>query len=558
MADTVDDTVDALYETLEEAERLAASATGPESAAYQRLKALYAHESPEVRQQALYSLNHHHIDIELCIQALQDDDYLVRTSAAEILGNVDTPASSEALIQLLKDPYYAVRATAAEALGQQEAFLAVPALQDALIDADQWVRYSAAESLNQIEPDANVWEYIMFLNSTRNEGYTEALRQLKALADPRAVPTLLFSFKRHVSLQDNILDTLTAMQDLVVIPALIEIAVFTEHPHLRESALLAAQQLSGEHTLRALASWLDPDHIPFAQRAVELIAQFPSDDATPLLLNALKMPDPWVRTVALLTLEKYGVAVDSALLVALLKEPSEDLVNAALTNLSRHHPPLLQRHGQVFLNSKKTWRRQALARALFYAPAESVQPFARALAQDKHSNVRETLFKHLKPHAMVCVELLLEGLQDEDHWVRLQAAESLSAVDTPEVSTALCYALKQDEDFMVRAMAAESLEALTQQPETVKKALKAALEDTADSVRLQVARTLLKRFPDAELFSQLLALDHKAIRLSVLTTLSRQFDLQPLPKSLQQHIAQLRTHEDIQLASAAQQLNFKI
>ena len=110
-----------IMERIEAAEKLA-SLSPQHSEALSALQSLFKDEEPEVRQHAFYSLIQCKASpLSLYQEAAEDSDYLVRTAAAEMLGQVKSvEQASEILIGLLKDPYYSVRATAAEALGQQE------------------------------------------------------------------------------------------------------------------------------------------------------------------------------------------------------------------------------------------------------------------------------------------------------------------------------------------------------------------------------------------------------------------------------------------------------
>lgn len=546
------------FDRVQAAEHLGSYSPETHEGVAQALRQLLEDEASEVRQLAFYSLaTWQKEDLSIYEQATRDQAYLVRTAAAEMLGQIqNSEAASELLITLLKDPYYSVRATAAEALGQQEAFLAIPALQDALLDSDQWVRYSAAESLNQIEPDSDVWEHIMLLHSTldpEDRAYQQALEALKTRSDRRIILTLLFLFKQTSTPQPAILNVLTTFHDYLVIPALIDIALFTDNPQMRETALIAAQSLSIPETLKALKSWLDPDYLSYAQRAVELLAQLPMPkEVRPLLQAALSLPDQWIRTVALNALEKQGATVDSQILAVLIKDPSPDLATTALINLAHHYPDQLQRYAKSFAQSQTPWKEEALALALRYAPDALVDSYAADLMASPHANTRESLCKSLKYHGSAQA-LLLEALEDSEDWVRQEAVKALGSFQRPEVSKALARHVRDDEDFMVRAVAAQALEKHEGIAE-VDSTLRQALKDSSASVRLQALRSLLYQHPlDLASLEDWFHLSDKAIQLALIYHLSKYPDL-PLSTSLIQHLHKTSQSPDLQLASAAQRL----
>lgn len=548
-----------LFDRASAAEHLGAYSPDTHQEVSRALRKLFEDEASEVRQLAFYSLaNGQKEDLRIYEQAAQDGAYLVRTAAAEMLGHIsNNEAASELLITLLKDPYYSVRATAAEALGQQEAFLALPALQDALLDSDQWVRYSAAESLNQIEPDSGVWEHVMVLHSTldtEDSTYKQALEALKARNDRRIIPTLLFLFKQTTAPQAAILSVLTSFHDYLVIPALIDIALFTESPQIREAALIASQSLSIPETLKALKSWLDPDYLNYAQRAVELLAQLPMPkEVRPLLQEALSLPDQWIRTVALNTLEKQGATVDSQLLAVLIKDPSPDLATTALINLARHYPEQLQRYAKGFAQSKTSWKEEALALALRHAPHTLVKDYAESLMKSPHANTRESLCKSLKYHGSSVQGLLLKALKDPESWVRQEAVNALGPLVHAEVTQALIHHVLNDNDFMVRAVAAQALEKHDSDPE-VARVLRQALKDSSASVRLQALRSLLHQSqPASQDLESWFKIPDKAIQLALMYYLSKHPTISLSP-NIQTHLGHTCESADLQLASAAQRL----
>lgn len=508
----------------------------------------------EVRQQALLGLSEF-ADAETTqslLQALHDTDYIVRATAAELLGERGGPEVIEPLMESLKDREYMVRATAAEALGRLEAFLAAPALQDLLLDSDQWVRYSAAESLAQIEADEPIWSLLMDANSADPELRRTALGQLTERGDRRAIPVLVRMLKEeqeNSELETAILKTLESFHDPLVIPALVELALFTEQAHLREQALLQAQQLNLPATLEALASWLAPEQPQYAQRAIEALHQLPTQDTTPVFVYALQHPDRWVRTVAMLTLEQRQEPVATESLQALLRESAPDLAGAALRHLVKQ--PVLQSDQELdsYIQAEATWKRLAVAENLERLSAQQQQRYAQMLLTDAESEVREatvrSLAKSSQPERM---SWLLAGSEDEDSWVRQAAVEGLGAAPNPEATTRLLQILKQDSDFLVRAAAAEALG--NAQGEEVVSALEQALSDDKPSVRLQSVHSLFAQpeVPGTDTLRQMLQDSDKSVRLTTLQHLRQTPHPQLLPD-----LEQLLQAEDIQVRSAAQE-----
>lgn len=527
-----------------------------EPAALRALMGLARDTASEVRQQA-YSILGDSPDPEattvLC-QGLEDADYLVRATCAELLGGRREADIDELLLRSLQDEDAMVRATAAESLGRREAFLATPALRDLLIDMDQWVRYSAAESLSQIEADEPLWPLLMNANSADLALRQEALLAIGELGDRRAIPPLVKMLRDDVALDASVLAAFEKFHDPLTVPAIVELALFTDKPHLREQALIQAQLLSLPATLEALAGWLEPERPRFAQRAIEALHQLPTDATTPLFQLAVQHPDRWVCTVALITLEERQIPVAPDILLPLLDENIHDLVRAALQNLMRHTPEQALPAVETFSRAEAEWQRVALAENLHFLPAAMAAQWAQALLADASAEVREAVLRSVGHRAAATdAELLLSGSRDADAWVRQAAVEGLGRLADGQGLPRLVELLQQDTDFLVRAAAAEALG--SHQDEVARQALTQALEDSKSSVRLQAAHALFAHDgpPALAVFDRLLADQDKSVVLAALHQLR---GLEPaMRERLQSQLDPLRQAEDPQIRSAAAALN---
>jgi len=525
--------------------------------AFEALSQLAQDDSAEVRLQAILSLETFR-DFDptpVLLSALKDPDYLVRASAAETLGaqGADpTNQLTEALLGLLKDEVYTVRATAAEALGRMEAFLAVPALQDLLLDNDQWVRYSAAESLNQIEPDEAIWALLMDANSKEPISREEAVKALGECVDRRAIPALMRMLKDEPTLGSQILLALQKFHDPLVVPALVETALFTHQADLREQALIEAQEQSLDATVQALADWLDSEHLLYAQRAIEVLNQLPTQETNPVFVYALQHSDPWVRTVGMLTLQNRKVAAPLAQLENLLQQENDpDLLRAALTNLIEHHPQQSLDYLQTFATSEADWQRLVLAENLHRLPYDLLTTdleSLKSLLSDPSSDVREAAMQSIGQIGHeACLPYLLTGSQDPDAWVRQAAVAGLENDLSPAACERLIACLQNDEDFLVRARAAEALGA--HHSEASQAALQTALDDDKPSVRVQAVRSLFNQGqpPALESVAKMLSDTARNVLLTTLEQIRRQ------QGSAYQHLlAQHLEAADPQIHSAAQ------
>lgn len=526
--------------------------------ALQALLKLASDPESEVRQQAITSLGNFEDDssVQALIIALDDTDYLIRATAAELLGSRKTATVLEPLMKCLKDRDAMVRATAAEALGRQEAFLAAPALRDLLLDQDQWVRYSAAESLSQIEPDEAIWPQIMNANSADLPTRQAAIQALGELADRRAIPWMLMMLNDDSELEETVLSSLESFHDPLAVPALVELALFTQKPHLREQALIQAQQLSMETTISSLTSWLDPERPQYAQPAIEALHELPTESIMPVLFYALQHPDPWVCTVAMLTIEERRLAAPPEQLLPFLEDSlqdqetlSPDLIKAAFKNLVRYHPEAAHNVIRRFADSAAAWQRLILAENIGHLYAPEALSLAQQLQQDPESEIREAALRSVGSLKNAQIfELLLKGSQDPDAWVRQAAIESLGQHPDPEAQNRLLELLAADEDFLVRAAAAEALATRPADNQQLYQGLVEALNDSKPSVRLQVVHALFaqERPPEQEILERLIKDPDKSVVLATLQQLRHQPAL-----AQQAGLEALLSSEDLQIRSAA-------
>jgi 3-methyladenine DNA glycosylase AlkD len=125
------------------------------------------------------------------LEALRDEDYLVRSSAAEALGKLGKPTDEviTGLLEALRDEHSVVRSGAAEALGKlgKPTDEVITGLLEALRDEDYLVRSSAAEALGKLgKPTDEVITGL--LEALRDEDYlvrssaAEALKTLRKRA----------------------------------------------------------------------------------------------------------------------------------------------------------------------------------------------------------------------------------------------------------------------------------------------------------------------------------------------------------------------------------------
>jgi len=124
------------------------------------------------------------------IEALKNEDWIMRERAAYVLGEIRDRRAMTSLLPLLNDERAVVRFHAVYALEKIGDPRAVEALLTALDDDDADVRYRAASGLGRIGDHRAVAPLIAALNDAKNHVQHSAARALGCLGDPRAIEPL--------------------------------------------------------------------------------------------------------------------------------------------------------------------------------------------------------------------------------------------------------------------------------------------------------------------------------------------------------------------------------
>ena len=142
----------------------------------------------------------------ILIQALASEDFVIRTYAANNLGDVKPPEAIEPLVNAFKrgerDGPYTARAAALAALAKYGAAAAVPTLRSALVDKDWAVRVRAAELLKALDPASDTDHAIRPAPSGRSVRY-----DTPSLVNPTVSPHIYFETdKGTVEIELDVLD----------------------------------------------------------------------------------------------------------------------------------------------------------------------------------------------------------------------------------------------------------------------------------------------------------------------------------------------------------------
>ncbi len=188
--------------------------------------------------------------------ALNDQEPVVRVTAAHAIVSLPADESAALLIPLLKDKLEFVRREAADALGQTHSRSGVAPLTDLLVsDKEASVRTAAAIALGQIRDDAAVPTLVQVLSETsgkkksksrENEFVLRAAAQALGEIRNRAAVNVLMATLTNESQSSDVrraaATALGLIGDVQAIPAL-KAALESNDPYLAEAAREAMRRI---------------------------------------------------------------------------------------------------------------------------------------------------------------------------------------------------------------------------------------------------------------------------------------------------------------------------
>jgi len=130
-------------------------------------------------------------DIKHLLQVIKDDDWWVRTRAADALGRIGGPRVVDAVIELIRDEDEDVRRAAIEILNQTKDERAVNFLIDATKDKDWWVSERAVDALAEIGSKKAIPALMDLLNAENTRSLPTVARALGKLGDTRAIEPMV-------------------------------------------------------------------------------------------------------------------------------------------------------------------------------------------------------------------------------------------------------------------------------------------------------------------------------------------------------------------------------
>lgn len=393
--------------------------------------------------------------VEPLLEALKDEDPLVRRNAIYILRNIASEEgfisedSVDLLIKALEDEDPEVRRYVTFTLGYTGGPAAVDALLNTLDDEDPWVVQGAVSALGNIGDPSTVDPLLGLLDHENEEVRRNVLFIFAYdFFDPRTFVPLSEHFLETGEGSHAVLANAVAYGKEKEAAAVFKEVLNSKNPGIRADAV------------RALGDLDDPDTVE-------------------ILIGMLVDRDPDVRLAVVDTLGRIGPEAKKAV------EPLINSLDAPGRKLSA--------------DQKSTAIRRATIRALGKIGDERAVPALTGLLEDKDQRARSLVLSALESIAgPASVEPVRESLEDE-HWtVRAQAIEVLGRLEG-RAAIEYIFPLLRDEDWHVRVKAAETLAGLGdpaavepliqaldfEREERVRVALIAALGDLGDSAAVE-------------------------------------------------------------------------
>lgn len=332
------------------------------------------------------------------LEHLDDENVLVRRTAAMVLGDLGRQEAEEALINMLSDENGHVRGAAAEALGRLKSRKAAAALVKLLEDEYE-----------------NVQEC--------------AIRALAEIGDESVLDDLLSDFTSHdASLRRNIVLLLGKFKTGKAAEAL-SFALKDEEPEVRKAVVSALGDISGDRALRSLLLAITDDDPEVRMLAAEALAKTGAAEAGDALVPLLSDEDLWVRAAAARGLGLLGVERYGAVLAGHLKEATDIFLLSLIDVLGKSSVPEALNPLLDLADHADAEIRKIVLQSLSSYEWIRVRPVVIARLFDHHWSVRKTAAEILRHHRDPAVDqiLLRMAAEDPDPSVQFAAREALGS-----------------------------------------------------------------------------------------------------------------------------------
>ncbi|MCP4396895.1 MAG: NACHT domain-containing protein [bacterium] len=245
------------------------------------------------------------------LEALRDREWKARWSAVYALGRIGDAQALPFLHRcLLEEEDVILRKSAAVTLGQLRRRESVTALSKGLSDEDWQVRWAAVYSLGQIA-DPSVWPYLLeVLNDNQDNVRREAARVLGLLGDVRVVPYLILALKdAHWEVCKTAAHSITLLSKAATVPYLIQ-AMEQRNEFVRRTVASILQNIKEKDALPYFLEAIESEHTHIRRIAAVHLVRLADAQIVPQLLALLQHRNWKIRQEAAGVLGKIAPAIE--------------------------------------------------------------------------------------------------------------------------------------------------------------------------------------------------------------------------------------------------------
>jgi HEAT repeat protein len=364
--------------------------------------------------------SHKTVFVPFLINLLKDNDSVMRSSAARILGRLQAKEAIPQLIKLLKDFGDNVRSSAAQTLGTLQATEATPQLIELL--------------KHQVEVLLKRYNAKLLIDNNENVR-SSAIDALGRLQAKEATPQLIELLKdNNNNVRYRVIDALGRLQAKEAIPQLIELLI-DNNENVRSSAIDALGRLQAKEAIPQLIKLIKDFSENVRSSAARILGILRAKEAIPQLIKLLKDEEWRVRSSAINALGQLQAKEVIPQLIELLKDNNENVRSSAIDALGRLQakeaiPQLIK---LIKDSDRLGWERKSSINALAELQAKEVIPQLIELLKDFGDNARSSAAQALGTlQATEAIPQLIELLKDKESNVSSSAIKALGQLQAKE------------------------------------------------------------------------------------------------------------------------------
>ncbi|MEQ9549100.1 MAG: HEAT repeat domain-containing protein [Coleofasciculus sp. G3-WIS-01] len=403
----------------------------------------------------LLGITRSELAIEALIHNLSSEDYYIRWSAVNWLGQISSESVIDALEPALIDEDYGMRWTVAEVLGKIGTEKAIEQLRQ--LAFDKYCSQYVVELLGDSGTESAIellGEVLFSQDSSMPWCAVEALAKIGTKSAINLLQKALLYGESDLSC--NAVYALAKIDTKLAIEVLTQ-ALEHEQESVRFRAALALVKKSNEAVIPVLCQILANFDDEIAYQAINSLSSIGTEATIPGLHQALFHPNYQIRRRALKGLLDIGTAATIPALSDALRDrylERESRITEVLKEIGTSDAIAVLKQA-LFSDNYSTYKNAANALGNI-GSAETIAMLIQALSHPKHS-VRCSVVNVLgNIGCKSAIPELIKALQDKESSVRHSAAEALETIADSEAVPALIQAL-HDEDYPVRCRAVEAL-----------------------------------------------------------------------------------------------------